>query len=634
VDSDQTAVHLRPRQTQPSPPDGARPPQPSVQERLRAELSVRVRLGGGLLIGSALLAAPLLWTRWPLLAVMGAVGAAAAILPESARTRLAEPLAVLLSITALGASLGLQADATFALPLLVTLLTSLLLPTRSLVSGLTLLVQGAMILLLAMPGLLELPLLAAGLGAAFWLTHVQVAHWQTLFKERADLACATSQLEQQAARQELMLTRREQELLEQQDKMVKQEKWATLGRVATGVAHEIKNPLQAAFVDLDTARQTGDTSLLEDVEVSLRRIENIVRDVSRLRGNDTFDVAAYDLKPLLRASLRSARMGLQNLRVMEGAVPPVVVSCNQSLLIEILANLLTNAAHAMERRGGGRVKVHAALTAHRVLVYIDDDGPGIPKGAEDRIFEAFITTKPSGKGTGLGLPISRSKLQAMGGDLWAEQGSDLGGARLVVALAYAPSDADRAKVRSPSPAPARRQNPADSPTRTVVSDTDTSPRQHGTLLLIDDDRSVRRALSRTLSRSWRVLLASGSKEARALARREPVDVVLCDMHLLQEDAVDVLLALERIDRTLPSKTVFMSGEPTSSRLLALAEGNPERMIGKPFDPSAASARLLLAKQGQLPMLERVEDVPTPPSIGALEPVWSFEAPTEEVTFDE
>lgn len=631
MDAEPTAVHARPRFENPEPELPKEPPKRTFEESLRSELAVRVRIGGLALALAAALSIPLSPETWPVPAATVVIGAVASLLPRALRESLAEALAIGIGVCAVASAAVPVGPNAFSVPLLASVLMALLLPTRQVSRALTLLVHAGVILLINQPALLELPLVAIGLGAAFYFGHIQISHWRTMWTDKEKLAGLTHRLEQQSARQELMLTRREEELLQQQDKMVLQEKWATLGRVATGIAHEIKNPLQAAFTDLDTARRTGDLALLEDIEVSLRRIEQIAHDVSRLRGTNVSEVAAYDLKPLLRASMRSARMGLKSLQLVEGAIPPVVVSCNQNLLVEVLANLLTNSSHATERRGRGKVLVHATLTAHKVLIYVDDDGPGIPKGAEDRVFETFVTTKPAGKGTGLGLPISRSKLQSMGGDLWAEQNSELGGARMVIALQYAPSDAERAPIRSPSSAPARRHHPQPENANSPGSATQ---RHHGTLLLIDDDRNVRRALSRTLEREWRVLLASGSREARALAKREPVNVVLCDMHLLQEDAVDVLLALDRVDRTLASRTVFMSGEPTSSRLLALAEGNPDRMISKPFDPRTAVAKLLAARDGQLPMLERVEDAPTPPSIGALEPVWSFEAPTEEITFDE
>ena len=102
-------------------------------------------------------------------------------------------------------------------------------------------------------------------------------------------------------------------------------------------------------------------------------------------------------------------------------------------IVQVLLNLLLNAADAAPREGG-RITLRAARAPDdRVRLTVEDNGPGIAAAIRDRLFEPFATTKEPGKGTGLGLAVCRGLVEAAGGTLSAEDGAE-GGARFVIEL--------------------------------------------------------------------------------------------------------------------------------------------------------------------------------------------------------
>jgi signal transduction histidine kinase len=138
---------------------------------------------------------------------------------------------------------------------------------------------------------------------------------------------------------------------------------------------------------------------------------------------------------LQRASTLVFGTGLsrKKLEVAKELVGTSAGMANDSL-VQVFVNLLQNAADVIEGKADGKVTVRRGEAERgRVVVWIDDNGPGLPLGSRARVFEAFFTTKPPGKGTGLGLYTARSLVQEAGGSLLLEEAPG-GGARAVVDL--------------------------------------------------------------------------------------------------------------------------------------------------------------------------------------------------------
>jgi C4-dicarboxylate-specific signal transduction histidine kinase len=132
---------------------------------------------------------------------------------------------------------------------------------------------------------------------------------------------------------------------------------------------------------------------------------------------------------------RIARLRLQHVARLEVDIPaelPPVLAVRRRLA-QVLLNLLVNAGDALEGRPGAEVRVTGGQEGERVVLRVEDNGPGFPPEVLPRLFETFFTTKGPEKGTGLGLALSREMVEQFGGTLVAENRAE-GGARLRLAL--------------------------------------------------------------------------------------------------------------------------------------------------------------------------------------------------------
>jgi PAS domain S-box-containing protein len=235
-----------------------------------------------------------------------------------------------------------------------------------------------------------------------------------------------------------------QKLKESQAMMVHQEKLASIGQLAAGIAHEINNPLGflksnhsalshyvhtvEAFLReiegrndpvVEKARHAyridhileNLPSILGDCDDGYRRITEIVQHLRSLSRMDSEDArSAFDLNSGIRGALTVASNEVKyvaDVSLALAAIPPV--QCVEGEIVQVFLNIILNAAQAIKQQGRsskGRIDIRSGSEDGRVWVEIEDDGPGIPVALQERIFEPFFTTKPAGQGTGLGLSIS------------------------------------------------------------------------------------------------------------------------------------------------------------------------------------------------------------------------------------
>jgi hypothetical protein len=198
---------------------------------------------------------------------------------------------------------------------------------------------------------------------------------------------------------------------------------ATLGRLAAGLAHEIKNPLagiQGALEVLrDEAGEGEQARLFGEMLEELKRVHGILHRLLesgrpaplRLVRTDLGRLLS-DVAELLRPSLKRQRIELTT-EVADG-LPEIEV--DPAKIRQVLVNLVQNAAEAMHDRSGHvRLRASAYADASAVVLTVEDDGPGIPADSLARLFEPFYTTKFTG--TGLGLAISKSLVEQHGGEI-------------------------------------------------------------------------------------------------------------------------------------------------------------------------------------------------------------------------
>lgn len=248
------------------------------------------------------------------------------------------------------------------------------------------------------------------------------------------------------------------ELQQAQLQIFQQEKMASIGQLAAGVAHEINNPMgfissnlgtlnkymdriadyvagieqpaedgtpagsaerQALRKQLKIDRIMGDAhQLIAESLEGAARVRRIVQDLKSFSRVDQAGTALINLNEALETTINIAWNEIKYVATLNrefGDIPEIV--CFPQQLNQVFLNLLVNAAHAMEGRKHGEITVRTMVEGDFVSVVVADNGKGIAEGHLSRIFEPFFTTKEPGQGTGLGLSISYDIVKKHGGEI-------------------------------------------------------------------------------------------------------------------------------------------------------------------------------------------------------------------------
>jgi signal transduction histidine kinase len=255
--------------------------------------------------------------------------------------------------------------------------------------------------------------------------------------------------EEHASRNRVLeLERATEQLKTTQAQLLRSERMASVGQLAAGLAHEVGNPI-AAMMGMQDLILGGDMTAEEQADFIGRmrketeRIHRILRDLldfARPGRADaaaepgSVEVAVHETTTLLLPQPVARRVEVE-IDVYPDLAP---VQLGQEQLVQVLLNLLLNAAQACQ--DGGKVRVIARQQARAVVLVVEDDGPGVPAELGDRIFEPFVSSKEVGQGSGLGLSVCRGLVEATGGSIRLEKPER--GARFVVTLPLAPDAAE------------------------------------------------------------------------------------------------------------------------------------------------------------------------------------------------
>jgi PAS domain S-box-containing protein len=237
--------------------------------------------------------------------------------------------------------------------------------------------------------------------------------------------------------------------LRAQRELIAREKLATVGEIASGVAHEVNNPLAAIRMEAEMlGRSTQDTEASAAAATIVREVDRaarIVRSLLRLARRADITPVRVQLNELVRdvAEIRQRVLRADNIEVRtrmdQGA--DAVLGLGQELQ-QVVINLVTNAEHAVRGRPNAVIEMATEARQDWVRLTVEDSGPGVPPQVRSRIFDPFFTTKSPDEGSGLGLSICQRVVAEVGGRIWLEDSSTLGGARFVVELPAAPVQDD------------------------------------------------------------------------------------------------------------------------------------------------------------------------------------------------
>jgi signal transduction histidine kinase len=232
-------------------------------------------------------------------------------------------------------------------------------------------------------------------------------------------------------------------LKEQMYKMQRAEQMTVVGEMATGLAHEIKNPLAGIKASMEVLSQEptfseDDKAVLSQVIDEVKRIESLMKGLLNFAKPPQLQFTTVDVNEILDTaiafSLTYPSFSSNNSKAVDikrdydDHLPPT--NADPIQLQQVFLNLLLNAGDATPDDGTVTVRTSNDPMANSIRIEISDTGPGIEEEAMDKIFRPFFTTKP--KGTGLGLAISRQLIERHGGDIRVSNNSGRGTAFTII----------------------------------------------------------------------------------------------------------------------------------------------------------------------------------------------------------
>jgi signal transduction histidine kinase/CheY-like chemotaxis protein len=353
---------------------------------------------------------------------------------------------------------------------------------------------------------------------------------------------------------------------------------AAVQLLASGVAHEIGNPLTYMLMCLDELGRSLESEhehdsqpvlervrpLLQQTRQGAERVHEIVRGLSSY-SRDHGRREPVDINRAVRSALEMARTEMSSrIRVHTSLEAVPMVRANPTRLGQVLYNLVVNAAHALgPNPTQGALGVDTWCEGSWVFINVWDTGPGIAPEIRDQIFEPFVTSKPVGRGAGLGLAVCHNYVAELDGEIDFDCEPDQG-TRFTVRL---PAEAPELRVIA-TPAPPERPAP-----------------ELARLLVVDDEPEIRRGLQAMLRHFGRVDVAESAAEARALLLPGVrYDLVLCDLMMPGESGEELYGWIASARPELAPCVAYVTGggprvmAPVSS---ATAEDGPPCLL-KPF----------------------------------------------------
>jgi signal transduction histidine kinase len=228
------------------------------------------------------------------------------------------------------------------------------------------------------------------------------------------------------------------ELQATQLQLIQAEKLESVGRLAAGVAHEVKNPLATLLIGIDHLADhfqhdgNGVSSLLQDMRHAVKRADTVIRGLLDFSSTKSLTLTPEDLHAVIEASLTLVKHELDRnhvsvIKEFSSSLP--AVQLDRTKIEQVFINLFLNAIQAMPEGGTLRIgtqtrRLPAAdgvavrrksdrfgMSSRAIVAEIDDTGPGIPPDKLPKVFDPFFTTKPTGQGTGLGLTVAKKIME-------------------------------------------------------------------------------------------------------------------------------------------------------------------------------------------------------------------------------
>jgi PAS domain S-box-containing protein len=426
--------------------------------------------------------------------------------------------------------------------------------------------------------------LRSGEPAQWFALHAQGAQVRLVGREGSsvlvEISGAPINLEGRPAYQFFVRELTERERLEQQLRQA--EKLSALGRMISGVAHELNNPLAVikGYVELILARHSLHETTREDlgkVAQESNRAAKLVSNFTSFARAQPVSRKPVDLNVVVRRAVDLRQIELRDAAVqvhlaLAEALPKLQADSDQ--VEQVLTSLLSNAVHALTDSTKERcLKISTRASAEFVYVVVEDSGPGVPEALQPKIFEPFFTTKEVGAGTGLGLSIAHSVMADHQGRIFY-QPSCYGGAGFVLEFPILPPPAAR-----PGPKPAVEsvlEAPAAPPTQPV----------RAKILVLDDEEALAELLGQMLELLGHLpTVCNSGLEAVDLITRNDFSLVISDFRMPVMDGQQFYQAVTQIKPELARRIIFLTGDLTNEDAKTFLESSGSPHLAKPFQLS-------------------------------------------------
>ena len=387
------------------------------------------------------------------------------------------------------------------------------------------------------------------------------------------------------------------------------DRMASVGILASGIIHELKNPLAALAANVELALgevtalsddTTEGTRGVERLHAELRdahecsgRIRDVVNDLDVLSQTDHVEAVPVDLQAVLEESLRlTANQTRHSATIVKRYAEVPCVLGNEGRLGQLLRNLIINAAQAITPGNADQNQITISLSttttttssasepSQRVVIEVSDTGAGVDADVARRLFTPYFALNPVGRGISLELAICHRIVNALGGRISARS-APAEGSTFRVELPSAHATAPARATVAPSLAPAAHD-----------------PRR-GRLLFIDDDSLVLKLLTRLFEPDHETVATLSASDALTIvAEQRQFDLIFCDVMMPNTNGIAFYEKLAKIAPELSDRVVFMTGGAFNTVAQQFLAQVPNPHVAKPFDLSAIRALVHARISGQ------------------------------------
>ncbi len=367
-------------------------------------------------------------------------------------------------------------------------------------------------------------------------------------------------------------------------------KLASIGELASGVAHELNNPLTTVMGYAQLLAEGKDVpediksdldKVYEESQRAAKIVQNLLSFARRRKPEKTY----FDINNLVQKTLdlRSYELKVNNIHVHMNLKPDISeLTADYDQIQQVLLNILINAEQSLiEVKRRGKITVTTTGNHNVIKIRIADNGPGISGDIIDKIFDPFFTTKEVGKGTGLGLSVCHGIVTAHNGKIYVDSEEGKGASFTIELPVAVPDDIESSKAQ---------QVPQNNFHRKTAGEN---------ILIVDDEPGIRDILTRILSeRGYRTDCAEDAKSALIKLSDSVYDLTIIDLKLPKISGKKLYEIMGERYPGSAQRVMFITGDTITQSTQDFLDTAGKPYLTKPFNPSVVVelAETILSKK--------------------------------------